>query len=234
MKKIDLSIICCVWNEINRAPIQLKHMLEILANSTLNFEIIIIDNCSTDGSREWIDSLEFPAIVKILNNKNLGKGGSIKKGIESAKSDIAVIFDLDGEYLFEDVLTGVECHKKCDATVTLASRTLGGEGKYIYVQNYLGVKFITWIINILFRSNLTDTATGLKILNSKFFKEKTLYFNGFNVDFEIVCVALKHGGVVAEYCGQYFPRSKLEGKKIKAVQDGLKSLFAIVATYLRP
>jgi hypothetical protein len=111
---------------------------------------------------------------------------------------------------------------------------LGGEGKYIYIQNYLGVKFITWIINILFRSNLTDTATGLKILNSKFFKEKTLHFNGFNVDFEIVCVALKHGGVVAEYRGQYFPRSKLEGKKIKAVQDGLKSLFAIVATYLRP
>lgn len=230
---MDVSFICCVWNELNRAPAQLNIMQECLANSRIDYEIIIVDNCSTDGTREWIVGLNDPNVVKILNEENIGKGGSIRRGIQRARGQTSVIFDLDGEYVFEDALVGVKFLEGSNATVSLASRTIDGSKTYVYLQNYLGVKFITWVINVLFGATLTDTATGLKILETDFFKRHGLHYNGFNVDFEIVCVALKYGRLVNEYKGCYFPRSKSEGKKIKAFKDGVESLFAILTTYLR-
>ena len=230
---MDVSFICCVWNEINLAPKNLKKMHEHLDKCSFKYEIIIIDNFSTDGTREWIADLSDPHTVKILNDVNIGKGGSIRIGIDNAIGKTSVIFDLDGEYSIEDALVGIALIEKTSATVLLASRTIDGSKTYIYLQNYLGVKFITWLINILFGAKLTDTATGLKIIETCFFKQNKLRFSGFNVDFEIVCLALKRRRQVIEYKGSYFPRSKERGKKIKAVKDGLESLFAILTTKIR-
>lgn len=230
---MEVSIICCVWNEFDRAPNQLKIVQEQLGRCSFEYEIIIIDNFSTDGTREWVAGLDDIHVVAILNEENIGKGGSIRKGIERSRGKTTVIFDLDGEYAFEDALTGVKLLEESGAIVSLASRTIDGSKNYVYLQNYLGVKLITWIINTLFGTKLTDTATGLKILNTQFFKQHKLLYSGFNVDFEIVCLALKHSRLVIEYKGFYAPRSKSEGKKIKAFKDGMESLFVILVTYMR-
>ena len=230
--KVEVTFLCCLWNEINRAPIQLNNLIKVLNKKKFFYEIIIIDNNSSDGTREWLRKIKFENVIKVYNIKNIGKGGSIRKGIEIAKSNIIVIFDLDGEYLPENSLVGIKKIEKTNAAVVLASRTLDGSRNFIYIQNYMGVKLITWVINKLFKVNLTDSATGLKIINTNFFKTHKLKYSGFNVDFEIVALALKHGMKVEEYVGYYLPRSKEDGKKIKAVRDGIASIYAILSVYL--
>lgn len=232
MTNIDVTFICCVWNEIERAPDELSKVIECLSESELSYEILLIDNCSTDGTRDWVANVSYPSVTGVLNDTNLGKGGSIKKGIGLAHGAVSIIFDLDGEYLIEDAITGYAHVRDSGATVALASRTLGGRAKYIYFQNYIGVMFLTYLINILYSVKLTDSATGLKLLDTNYFKTCKLRYSGFNVDFELVCAALNKGKIVSEYPGAYFPRSKTEGKKIKAVKDGVSSVFAILTTFL--
>lgn len=227
-----ITFICCVWNEIARAPEELNKLISKLDQNSFDYEIIIIDNFSTDGTREWLSKINNDKVRVILNDTNLGKGGSIKLGILNSNGKFGIIYDLDAEYTVEDALIGIGFISKTDATVSLASRTLDGSKKYVYALNFMGVKFITSLINFLYKKNLTDTATGLKILKIDFFKKNKLFFNGFNVDFEIVCLALSKNKLVNEYPGSYFPRSKAQGKKIKAIKDGTHSLLAIIYTYL--
>jgi len=229
-----ISYICCVWNELNRAPVELNKLLSQLEHSTENYEILIIDNYSTDGTREWISEFQGKNVVKILNDCNIGKGGSIRVGIQQARGDICVIFDLDGEYLSSDAIVGVALMQQdANTTLALASRTLNGSKEYVYLMNYVGVRLITKIINLLYSCRLTDTATGLKILRRSFYIDNMPIFSGFNVDFELVCIALSKHTSVVEYSGSYFPRSKSEGKKIKAIRDGFMSLISIIYTYFR-
>jgi dolichol-phosphate mannosyltransferase len=228
-----VTFICCVFNEIKIAPANLTKLIAALSKVNFLYEIILIDNASSDGTSEWIKLVKYKNIKKIFNSHNIGKGGSIKKGIIHAKGDIAVIFDLDGEYLVEDAIYGIEFLNKSNATVSLASRTLGQRKIFLYALNFYGVMAINFFINILYKKRLTDTATGLKIINTEFFKHNKLLFNGFNVDFEIVCLALSNNLIVNEYCGSYFPRSKKQGKKINAFRDGISSLFVIFVTFFR-
>ncbi len=227
---IKITFICAVWNEFKRAPNELENLTnELKANNLLDSsEIIIIDNFSKDGTREWALEQENEFVKVILNEKNIGKGGSIKKAISHAKGTIGVIYDLDAEYLSSDAIQGIKLIKKSRAAIVLASRTLDGRAEYVYLQNYLGVRLITELINFLYDKRLTDTATGLKILDLNFYKRERIVFNGFNVDFELVCLALNKNKKVKEFNGQYFPRSKKEGKKIKALRDGFSSLIAII------
>ena len=230
---MKVTFICCVFNEILIAPKELSQVIKKLEISSLDFEILIIDNCSFDGTSDWLRKIRNPKIIPIFNRTNLGKGGSIKKGITQSSGDICVIFYLDGEYSLDDALKGIDLMRNSNLTLLLASRTLSGEKKYIYYLNYMGVRFLTWIINFLYRSQLTDTATGLKLFRTDFYKNLDLWFNGFNVDFEIVCLALNRNASVKEFEGSYNPRSKSEGKKINAFKDGLSSIIAICISYLR-
>ena len=229
-RNIKVSFICAVWNEINRAPVELDKLVSTLRSNKLldTSEIIIIDNLSTDGTREWAKRQNQEFIKVILNSKNIGKGGSIKKGILESKASIGVIYDLDAEYVAIDAIEGVEVLKASNSAIVLASRTLDGRADYVYLQNYLGVRLITELINFLYNKRLSDTATGLKILDLSFYKSERIIFNGFNVDFELVCLALNKNKLVKEFNGQYYPRSKSEGKKINAIRDGLYSVLAIL------
>jgi len=236
MMVIQYSFICCVWNEINRAPDELDKLIHTMSDNNLLdiAEILLIDNDSSDGTREWIKSLDYPGVnlKKILNSTNIGKGGSIRTGIINSSGSIAAIYDLDGEYVSTDALIGFDEMRKTSSVMSLASRTLDGRSDYVYFKNFIGVRFLSEYINILYNERLTDTATGLKILNTSFFKENLPRFNGFNVDFELICITLNNRQNVSEYNGQYYPRSLSEGKKIRAFRDGFASLIAITLSAL--
>lgn len=237
MNKVSYSLICCVWNEINRAPAQLSNLVEVLVNThnPAAYEIILINNYSTDGTKEWIVNLVECGIafVKVVNAKNIGKGGSIRKGIQLASGTYSAIFDLDGEYSAHDIFGGFNLIKSSGAAICLASRTLDGISDYVYFLNYLGVRLLSELINALYNIKITDSATGLKFLDNRFYQYYPPQYHGFNVDFELICIALNQRRSVAEYNGDYFPRSKSEGKKIQAVKDGFESLVAIISTSLR-
>ena len=179
-RSIKISFICAVWNEFKRAPNELKKLInELKSKDILDIaEIIIIDNFSKDGTREWALGQENEFIKVILNEKNIGKGGSIKKAISYAKGKIGIIYDLDAEYLASDAIEGIKLIRKNRAAIVLASRTLDGRAEYVYLQNYLGVRLITELINFLYNKRLSDTATGLKILDLNFYKNERIILNG--------------------------------------------------------
>ena len=104
-----------------------------------------------------------------------------------------------------------------------------GERKiYKYAINYYGVIFLSKVINFLYGTSLTDTATAIKCFKSDFIKNVPLKSNGFNLDFELVCRTALSGGKIEEVSVNYFPRTKKEGKKIKAYKDGIQSLLVIL------
>ena len=87
-KKIELSIILCVFNELERLPVAFNNLIESIGSKGIEAEVLIIDNCSTDGTREWIKTLENPLVNKIFNEKNLGKGGRLKEALNFPKENI--------------------------------------------------------------------------------------------------------------------------------------------------
>ena len=106
---IDLTVIICVFNEIKRIDEGLKGILNAVQKNIETFEIIIIDNNSTDGTREYLNNFSDKNIRVVLNKKNLGKGGSIRKGIEMSTGNTVVIYDPDLEYEPLDV---IKCYQK--------------------------------------------------------------------------------------------------------------------------
>lgn len=230
----EISFICCVYNEVERAPCQLKLLLDELNTSNLlnRTEIFLLDNSSNDGTKQWAEEegSKNDSVISILNNSNLGKGGSIKKALQLASGRYCIIYDLDGEYCAKDAINGISIvteKTSLSPTLLLASRTLDGSARYIYFKNYLGVRLLSELINLLYGSRLTDAATGLKILETCFYKANKMQSNSFDTDFEIVCIALSKRKNVSEYPGWYCPRSIKEGKKLKAFSDGISSLFVI-------
>ena len=232
-KKIELSIILCVFNELERLPVAFNNLIESIGSKGIEAEVLIIDNCSTDGTREWIKKLENPLVNKIFNEKNLGKGGSIKRGIKLSKGKYFVIFDPDLEYSPESIWDCLEEIKRTGCQGVLGSRTMMRKVEYHYLINRIGVQFLSIITNLLYGSNLTDTATAVKMFETSFMQSIKFKRNGFNFDFELVCRALICEGRIIDVPVDYFPRTFSEGKKISAFKDGFLSFLAILSDRFR-
>jgi len=234
MSAIEVSIIICVYNEKPRIEAGLEDVLASVARRPERVEILVIDNCSTDGTREWLKACSYPHITKIFNERNLGKGGSIRKGIAASQGRFVVVHDPDLEYRADDIWTMVDCMRETGASMVLGSRILSEKPTYAYVANYWGVIFLTTVINVLFGCRLTDSATATKLMDGELVRNMRWRSNGFNLDFELVAQIAHVGGKVLERQAHYAPRTKAEGKKIRAVKDGIESLLAILRCRLMP
>ena len=225
---MKISIVLCVFNEIRVISDSFERLKKDCDDKGFGFEIIIVDNNSSDGTREWLESCEDESVIKIYNEVNIGKGGSIKKAIKAAKGEYLVIFDPDQEYENSAIWDSLIKIEATTAKCVLGSRRLGNRRIYKYPLNYYGVVLLTTLINILYGTKLTDAATAVKCFDLNFLKSLPLVSNGFNLDFELVCRVAKYGGNIEEVKVNYFPRSKDEGKKINALKDGLLSLIVIL------
>ncbi len=196
-------------------------------------EIIIVDNCSTDGTREILQGLEQNEHLRIIfQPRNMGKGTSIRTAIPHCTGDYTIIQDADLEYdPFEWPLL-LEKAVAEDLDAVYGSRTLGGRATYVYVQNYLGVRFLTWLTNLLFGTNYTDVATACKMVRTSVLKSLNLTCSGFDLDFELSNKLGKNGYRVGEVPVTYRPRSLEEGKKIRP-WDGLGAVRVILRDWLR-
>ena len=228
MSTPDVSIIICVYNEMGRIEAGLQDVLTSVGARSERVEILVIDNCSTDGTREWLETCAYPEITKIFNERNLGKGGSIKKGIAASRGNFVVIHDPDLEYRADDIWTLTAAMAETGASMALGSRILSKRPNYAYVANYWGVIFLTSIINVLFGCRLTDSATAMKLMDGELVRNMRWRSNSFNLDFELVAQIAHVGGTVIERQAYYAPRTRAEGKKIRIVRDGIESLVAIL------
>ena len=235
----DLSIILCTFNEAKRIGKSLETIKSTILNWDIQHEIIIIDNNSYDGTKNIINKFEYSHCKKIFNEMNIGKGGSIKKAISYSEGKYIMIFDPDLEYLPTDIIRMFDYTSQNKLDFVIGSRRLNKKIKLYdllndknkgitYLINYFGVFFLTGLINILYKINITDSASALKLFKKNFIDIHILTRNGFNLDFELVCKHAMFNAKFGEIEIEYFPRSKKEGKKIKAISDGLSSLFCII------
>ncbi len=223
---MKLSVIMAAYNEKDT----ILAALERVRTVEIEKEIIIVDNCSTDGTRELLQQINDDDIRIIFQPENYGKGTSIRTAIPYCTGDYAIIQDADLEYDPQDWHRLVDLALERDLDAVYGSRVLDGP-KAIYTHYYWGVGFLTFLINLLFRSNLTDTATACKMVKTSVLQELELTCAGFDLDFELTNKLLKNGYQIVEVPVSYRPRSFEEGKKIRA-KDGLKALYTILRDWL--
>ena len=227
--RVDLTIIMPCYNEISTIRLAIEQVLNTLYNREEIIELLIIDNNSTDGTKEYLNSLDISLVKIILNNENLGKGGSVQKGISLSKGNYIIIYDADLEYDAKDIWDLYDLVMNGKDSMVLGHRMEGYEinRNIDYFHYYIGVKILTILINILYRSQISDSATCFKLIEGKLARSINFYSKGFALDFEIICKVLRMGHSISECPVNYKQRSRAEGKKIKAV-DGLIALKVII------
>ncbi len=212
---MKLSIIICVYNERDTFPTILEKVRAVDLGPGWEKEIIIVDNFSTDGTRELLQELDLPDVKVIFHPRNLGKGTSVRTGIAHCTGDYAIIQDADLEYDPEEYPIFLERIARDQPVAIYGSRTLGGRAVYKYIANYLGVRFLTWLTNLLYGARLTDVATGAKMVRVDVLKPLNLTGKGFDLDFELTDKLLRAGYEIVEVPITYRPRTIAEGKKIR-------------------
>ncbi|MDA9107786.1 glycosyltransferase family 2 protein [Candidatus Pelagibacter sp.] len=223
---MKLSIIIPIYNEIKT----LEEILKRIKNQThIDKEIILIDDFSTDGSRELINNKLKSEVQKIiLNEKNFGKGYSVRQGIDIAEGDIILIQDADLEYSPTDYDKLVNPILNNDADIVYGSRFIGSnEKRIIFFWHMLGNKFLTFLSNFFTNLNLTDMENCYKVFKSSVIKNIELKENRFGFEPEITAKISKKDLRIYEVGVKYYGRKYKDGKKI-TWKDGLSAIRCII------
>ena len=231
-----LSILIPCFNEKNSIEKIISKILSSLKNYELNnYEIIIVDDFSNDGTKEILKNYETKENFKILfHDKNQGKGSAIQTAIKSIAGDISIIQDADLEYDPFDYDKLLLPFFETDADVVYGSRFLGG-GKYVRIHfywHYLANKILTFICNLFTNLNLTDMETGYKVFKSSILKKITLVEKSFSFEPEVTIKLAKQKVKFFEVPITYNGRSYEEGKKI-GLKDAFIALKAIIVYALK-
>jgi len=216
-----LSVIVPAYNEIET----IDEILRKVKETPYEKEIIVVDDCSTDGTREYLRNQE--GIVTIFQERNQGKGAALRRGIEVAAGDIVLIQDADLEYDPREypVLLGPILEGKAD--VVYGSRFLGGPHRVLYFWHFVGNSAVTLLSNMFTNLNLTDMETCYKVFRKEVIKSITIESDRFGVEPEITAKVAKGKWRIFEVPISYYGRTYEEGKKI-TWRDGINALFTIV------
>jgi dolichol-phosphate mannosyltransferase len=224
---MKLSVIICCYNEKATIEEVISKTQAVDLGPNWDREIIVVDNCSTDGTREILQNIHDPEIRTIFHEQNMGKGMSIRTGINNMTGDYMIIQDADFEYDPQEHTRFCAKVEETKAAALFGSRVLGGDVKYEYAHAYLGVRFLTTVTNLFFGGHLTDVATATKMVRRDVVQSLNLTTTDFNLDFELPDKILLSGHEILEIPISYKPRTYAEGKKIKT-SDGIKALLIMV------
>ncbi len=224
MAPVKLSIIIPVYNEKDT----LRTLLTRVEAVDYEKEIVLVDDCSTDGTREIAQDYQGRDGYTVLTHtQNLGKGAALRTGFAEAKGDIIIIQDADLEYdpreygkLLEPILDG-------RADVVYGSRFLGGPHRVLFFWHYLGNMALTTLSNILTNLNLTDMETCYKAFTRKVLDSITFKSNRFGFEPEFTCKVAKRNFRIYEVPISYSGRDYTEGKKI-GWKDGVAAIWYII------
>jgi len=206
-----LSIIIPVYNE--EATIgEALNRVWVAKTPGFTKEIIVVDDGSTDRTREILASWRKKVTV-IFQPKNQGKGAAVMEGLTRAAGEIVLLQDADLEYSPADYPKLLEPFGDRRVTVVYGSRFLGSHLSTMYLYA-LGNKFVTWVTNILFNTNITDMETGYKVFRRSVLDGVTIRAKRFDFEPEFTAKVLKAGHQIYEVPISYFGRKFSEGKKL--------------------
>lgn len=223
-----LSIVIPVYNERSTLE-EIIRRVQAAELPSLEREIVIVDDSSTDGTRDLLPELvqRWENIVVLYHDRNRGKGSALRTGFGAVKGDIVVIQDADLEYdpreygkLLEPILDG-------RADVVFGSRFLGGPHRVLLFWHFMGNMFLTFLSNMLNNLNLTDMETCYKVFTRKVLDGISIKSARFGVEPEITAKVAKKRCRIYEVPISYSGRDYTEGKKI-SWKDGVKAIFQVV------
>jgi glycosyltransferase involved in cell wall biosynthesis len=221
---MNISVLVPVYNEVKT----LQEIIRRVTATGLPSEILIIDDGSTDGSRELLNEMNGNGLVRVVfHEKNQGKGAAVRTGIQNACGDVILIQDADLEYDPRDYPSLFKPLEEGIADVVYGSRFLGGPRRPILFWNMLANKILTLTTNILYNNILTDMETGYKVFRSKVVEDMPLYSRGFEFEPEFTAKILKRKVRIYEVPISFNPRDYSEGKKIK-MRDAFIAMWTLI------
>ena len=230
-ENFKLSILIPCYNEVSSIDLIINKVLKNLELYNFsNYEIVIVDDFSNDGTKKKLEMFSKNEKFRIiLHDHNQGKGAAIRTGIKNIDGDILIIQDADLEYDPSDYNKLLTPFFETDADIVYGSRFLGG-GKYVRIHffwHYLANKILTFICNIFINLNLTDMETGYKVFKSSVIKNINIEEDSFSFEPEVTIKLARKKYKFYEVPITYNGRSYEEGKKI-----GLKDAFIALKTII--
>jgi len=212
----ELGTICQVVEAVKASPVR-------------DIEIIIVDDCSKDGTRELLQSrIEAQVDQVIYHRKNQGKGAALRSGFAAATGDIVIVQDADLEYDPQEYPIMIDPILKNKADVVFGSRFQGGKPhRVVYYWHMVGNKFLTTLSNMLTNINLTDMETCYKAFRREIIQSIKIQENRFGFEPEITAKVAKMNCRIYEVGISYYGRTYKEGKKI-GWKDGIIAIFCIL------
>jgi len=225
--KKKLSIVIPCYNE-KETILALLKKVEAADIGDVEKEIIVVDDCSTDGTRELLRSNGIAHKV-ILHERNSGKGAALRTGFEQITGDVVIVQDADLEYDPNDYRKLIEPILKGEAQVIYGSRYhyRREDGRSSGTLFFYGGQVVTWFTNILYGSHLTDEPTCYKVFSAELLKSIPLQCTRFEFCPEVTAKILKRGIKIKELPISYYPRTTEQGKKINW-RDGVEAIWTLV------
>ena len=224
-ERVILSVVIPCYNE----AATVENLLRRVRDVPLRMEVIVVDDGSTDGTRDVLTRLEGSGLVDqlVFHERNAGKGAALRTGFARATGDVVVVQDADLEYdpaefplLLEPILSG-----KADAVY--GSRFLGGPHRVLYFWHSVGNRFLTLLSNMFTDLNLTDMETCYKMVRRELLQSLPLAAHRFGIEPELTARLSQTGARIYELPISYDGRSYAEGKKI-GWKDGVSALWSIL------
>jgi len=230
---MKLSIIVPVYNE-EKTIIEILERLKKEEIPGVEKEIIVVDDGSTDSTRQKLKDIKENTFKIIFHKKNGGKGAAVKTGIQSATGEYIIIQDADLEYhpkFIKDLIKPI-LEKKAEVVYGTRLNRMphlrGEESKHLFILHFFGNRFLSLVTSVLYGQWITDMETCYKLFPKKALDGIRLNAKGFELEPEITSKLLKKGYKIKEVSISVIPRGYDEGKKLNTAKDGLKALWFLI------
>lgn len=218
-----LSVIMPVYNEKDT----IREIIAKVMSEETDKELIIVDDCSTDGTTEILKTIQDERIKIFYHDVNQGKGAAIRTAVEHVTGDIVIIQDADLEYNPSEYTRIIKPILADKADVVYGSRFKGPEQRVLFFWHYLANMFLTLVSNMLTNLNLSDMETCYKAFRASVIKKIKIESNRFGVEPELTAKIAKMNCRVYEVPISYYGRDYTEGKKL-TWKDGFSAIWSII------